>query len=174
MIDLISSNGFATVLFIGLIALAVDSDVSSLRISNTICLAIAALYPVHAASAGLGADALAAAGAAVGTAAAVFAVGTVLFGFRLIGGGDVKLMAAIALWAGPGGTVPFLITTTLAGGLLALLMTGSCRYMLAYALDACGVRDMRDRLLGEHIPYGLAIAAGAYAVVVPPLLIAAA
>lgn len=167
MVDLINSGGFAIALFVGLIALAVHEDVAALRIPNRISLAIAALYPAYAVATGVPAVSVA---AAVGVAALVFVVGTVLFGFRLIGGGDVKLMAAVSLWAGAAGVPAFLITTTLAGGAIALLMSGRRRFALAAILTACGADEARERLLGAHIPYAVAIAAGTYLAVLPGLL----
>ena len=59
--------------------------------------------------------------AALGLAAAVFVVGLGLFARELIGGGDVKLLAALSLWAGPEQFVWFMLVTTLAGGVLSLI-----------------------------------------------------
>ena len=72
-------------------------------------------------------------------------------GFRLgiLGGGDVKLLAAAALWLGAAALMPFLMATALAGGLLAVAF-------LAWAL----VRRDRGRVA---LPYGIAIAAGGVA-----------
>lgn len=99
----------------------------------------------------------------VGAGAAVFAAGAVLFALRMLGGGDVKLAAAVALWLGSA-TLPFLAVMAVAGGVLALgLLAG--RRLLAGVL-ALTVRTPervtlpRILLQGEGIPYGLAIAFG--------------
>ena len=57
---------------------------------------------------------------ALAVAAAVFVFGFVLFARQLIGGGDVKLIAAVSLWAGPEHLALFALVTSLAGGVLAL------------------------------------------------------
>lgn len=167
MIDLISSGGFLVILFLGLVALAVHCDVTSLRIPNAIPLSLAGLYPAYVGIVGVAFhDAI----SAVAATAAVFVVGTVLFGFRLIGGGDVKLMAAISLWAGAGGVLGFLVTTTLAGGVIAVLMMGQRRFPFADAFVLIRGEVPRPRIQGARIPYALAIGWGAYAAVAPSLL----
>jgi prepilin peptidase CpaA len=62
----------------------------------------------------------------------------------MLGGGDVKLLAASALWTGSAALLPFLTATALAGGLLAAVF-------LVFA-----------RRGGRRValPYGVAIAAG--------------
>ena len=94
-----------------------------------------------------------ASGAGVGAAAldlaaatAVFVAGAVAFRFRLLGGGDVKLIAAAALWLGAAALGPFLLATALAGGALAV------GFLLA--------RHARREGLAAGLPYGIAIAAG--------------
>ena len=49
-------------------------------------------------------------------ALAVFALGALAFHFGLLGGGDVKLLAAGALWLGAAALGPYLMVTVLAGG----------------------------------------------------------
>jgi len=80
---------------------------------------------------------------------AVFMAGTAAFHFRLLGGGDVKLLAAGALWVGALAAGPFLMATVLAGGVLGL------GYLLWLLL-----RPDRDSTTRPSLPYGLAIAAG--------------
>ena len=57
---------------------------------------------------------------AVATAAAVLVVGITVWRCGWLGGGDVKLIAALSLWAGPGHLASLLLATALCGGLLAL------------------------------------------------------
>lgn len=159
-------EAFVVTLFFGLVALAALSDVSSLRIPNRICAALAGLYPVYVLAAHQPDWLL-----AVGIAVAVFVVGAVLFGFGVVGGGDVKLLAAIALWAGPQFILELMLMTSLIGGAIAIMMMTSVRFVLADAFQCLGARDAEATMLGRSIPYGVAIAAGAYLVVGPSLLV---
>lgn len=152
-------------LFLGLVALAAFTDLTSLTIPNRICAAIAALYPVYVVAAQQP-DWL----AALAIAVAVFAVGAALFATGLMGGGDVKLMTAIALWAGPQLAFEFMLVTAVAGGAIAILMSTSLRFVFAQAFQTVGARDAEATVLGRSIPYGVAIAIGAYVVIGPPLL----
>lgn len=81
----------------------------------------------------------------LGIAVATFAVLAVLFALRAMGGGDVKLLTALALWIEPVWFLRLLVIMALIGGVLTV------------ALGAWHVaRRQRDRLA---IPYGVAIAA---------------
>jgi prepilin peptidase CpaA len=166
MIGLPFSEVFIATIWVSLVALAAVFDVAELRIPNRITVAIGALYPAHVVASGTFRDVP----AAVGVAMAVFIVGALLFRTGTMGGGDVKLMTAIALWAGPHETLSFLVVTALAGGILALLMTTSARFALAQTFDLFGADIARERVLGTHVPYGVAIAVGAFMAVAPSLL----
>src|SRR5689334_1030515 len=54
-------------------------------------------------------------------AASVLAVGFASWRCGLLGGGDVKLLTALALWAGGPTLVQFIVLTALAGGALAVV-----------------------------------------------------
>ena len=54
------------------------------------------------------------------TALIVFLLTSGLFALRMMGGGDVKLMSSFALFAGLQYTLPFLLYTTVCGGIVAL------------------------------------------------------
>ena len=143
-------------LFAGLLVWAAWSDLREYIIPNRICLAIAALYPAHVIASGspeMVPGALAA-------AAATFTAGFALFAFRIAGGGDVKLMTAVALWAGPAQIVSFLFMTALAGGLLAaFLAVRAWRHEAEANPDGTlGLRLYAIR--GTRVPYGAAIALG--------------
>ena len=81
--------------------------------------------------------------------AGILAVGTVAFARDLMGGGDVKLLAAAGLWVGFSAAPWLLAAIFIAGGVLALI------YII--------VRKLRGKSRREagRIPYGIAIAAGA-------------
>ena len=79
-----------------------------------------------------------------GVALATFAVCAGLFAVRAMGGGDVKLLTALALWIEPMLFVKLVIVMALVGGLLTLLVGA---WHIA--------RRQRDRIT---VPYGVAIA----------------
>ena len=79
----------------------------------------------------------------------VLAVGFTLFAWNLFGGGDVKLLAALAFWTGFGDLPRLLLVTTLAGGVLALGILAWRRLRLA-----------TGETIDQRLPYGIAIAAG--------------
>jgi prepilin peptidase CpaA len=87
----------------------------------------------------------------------------VLYRFRVMGGGDLKLMAAVALWIGIGELPQLVILTAMAGGAFALGLI-VLRRLLTGALVAQSVFSQvtlpRLLLPGEKIPYGVAIAVG--------------
>ncbi len=92
----------------------------------------------------------------VGVAAAVFALLAVTFTIGMMGGGDVKLAAALALWFSPASTVKFLVIMSLAGGVLTLIV------LIAHRLRPGKIKNSDGETGGKpEIPYGVAIAIGA-------------
>jgi prepilin peptidase CpaA len=114
----------------------------------------------------------AAALAAVGCAAAVFLGGAILFSRGLLGGGDVKLLAAAALWAGADSVPPLLVLTGLIGGLLALVFLTPLgeRITASRSPSLASSEDRKLRASGAPVPYGVAIAAAALIVTIAPHL----
>jgi prepilin peptidase CpaA len=141
-----------TDVLLGLLAIilvvAAVIDARTFRISNRLNLCVAALAPVYwwASHLPLWPDAA----IQVGVAIAVLFVLALAFYAGMMGGGDVKLAAALALWFPPFFTVQFLILMSMAGGVLTLAMLISHR--------------LRRRPGRPKIPYGVAIAVGALAV----------
>jgi prepilin peptidase CpaA len=91
----------------------------------------------------------------------MFGVGVALFARGWLGGGDVKLLGACALWTGFEG-LPWLIAgTTLSGALLAIVA------LTARRIIGSGVK-YRALEAGGPLPYAVAIlgGAGAYAIAV--------
>ena len=82
----------------------------------------------------------------LGVAVAAFAVLAILFAFKMMGGGDVKLLTALALWIEPTMFLKLLVIMALVGGLLTIVM-GIIHLM----------KRQRDKLA---VPYGVAIAVG--------------
>jgi prepilin peptidase CpaA len=132
-------------------------DLRSLQIANGFSLAIAGLFVVWAAV-GLadGQMSLEAVALSLGCGAVVFGVGAAAFAIGALGGGDVKLLAAVSLFAGPPLLSGFLIITAIVGGLLGLaILAGAPIGRPAMA----GAGPLRARLRGG-LPYGPAIAVG--------------
>jgi prepilin peptidase CpaA len=147
-------------LFLGLLAVAVLTDVEALRIPNRLCLAVVAIYPAHILASPIPVDWP----GALMLAAAVFVVGLASFAAGWVGGGDVKLMAATALWVGPASFSLFVLVTTVLGGVIAVLMLSELRFTVAQVAESAGCNEIRDIVLGRAIPYGVAIAVGGWVV----------
>src|SRR5881394_4186490 len=132
-------------------------DWRSMHIANAFPLAITGLFAVRAvvelSSGSLSPTAL---GMAVACAVVVFAVGAAAFAVGGLGGGDVKLFAAVSLFAGPPRLLDFLAVTALVGGVLGLaILAGAPIGRPAMAEGG----SLRTRLR-SGLPYGPAIAAG--------------
>lgn len=148
--------------FIGLMVAAAFEDFRRLVIPNTVILGLCILWPLHLAT-GPGLT-LTGGLSAAGCAMAVFLSGAVLFSRGLLGGGDVKLLAAATLWAGPASTPMLLIVTAVLGGLLTLVLLFSATVRAAFSW----ARTTAARSV--PVPYGVAIAAAAVIVTIPPNL----
>jgi prepilin peptidase CpaA len=94
----------------------------------------------------------------------VFSVALTFFARGWMGGGDAKLMTAVALWAGSSYLSTFALVTSLAGAALGLVMlTPAWRIMPAPSVEALG-------LARQPMPFGLPIAAGGLSVLIQYLL----
>lgn len=124
-----------------LLLVAAATDLRSRTISNGLNLAIALGAPLFWWASGLSLwpDAT----LQLGLAATVFALFTAAFAFGWMGGGDVKLLGALALWLPAVATLKLLIVMSLAGGALTLVM------LLLHRLRRVGH--------ALEIPYGVAI-----------------
>ena len=140
-----------------LVAVAAIFDASSMIIPNWLNALIAAVFvPVALAS---GHMELSAIGWNLALGAMVFAIGAGLFLLGVMGGGDVKMIAACSVWLGLPMMVPFLLYTAIAGGALAAIALVARRIAPAGVSDAGWTRWLTERKSG--VPYGIAIAAGA-------------
>ncbi len=93
-------------------------------------------------------------------AALLLAIGVLLFDRGLLGGGDVKLLTAIALWTGFDQLPLLLVVTGLAGGALALAHLSPLHHLMpARPGGAPEGDDLRSRLR-RPVPFGVAIALG--------------
>ena len=94
--------------------------------------------------------------------AAMLVVGFGLFAGSYIGGGDAKLVAAAGLWIGWSGLLGFVLVTTLAGGVLALVMKAWQLVRIEQDQEVRGGAWLRRVFRSDlKLPYGVAIAAGA-------------
>ena len=122
----------------------------------TIVLAVIAFYPIFVLTADKPVDWV----RSLLVAVIVLLVGIGMFAYKLIGGGDAKLIAAAALWAGPAHITPLLMTTAIGGGLLCVFAVSPLRTFLPYLAAAAKLDADMAHLMKLHIPYGVAIAAG--------------
>jgi prepilin peptidase CpaA len=134
-------------------------DVLSMRIANAVSIGLAVSFVAVAVIAGMPAQQLL---VHLGVGGAVLLANMLLFHFRLVGGGDAKLLAGAALWIGYEHLIPFIVYVTVFGGALALLLLAYRRMPAgALPLPAWAARLHNRR---EGMPYGVAIAAGALVV----------
>jgi len=151
------NGAFTQLLVIGLAALLVVAaviDVRTFTISNRLTLAVALLAPLYWLSIALAPWP----GIAIQVAAAavVFVLMAGAFYAGMMGGGDVKLAAALALWFPPTATIQFIVLMSLAGGVLTIGLV---------------VWHRAKRREGRpEIPYGVAIAVGGLAILAQPYL----
>ncbi len=82
--------------------------------------------------------------------AAMFALGLLAFSRGWLGGGDVKLMTAIAAWTGLAGLPLMFLATSISGGALALV----------YAVGRRALHRAPAAATPNHLPYAVAIACG--------------
>ena len=147
--------------FMGLLLVAAVSDYRDFLIPNRIVGALLMLYPAHV----LASPQPVLWQIALIVAGITFVAGFVLFLFKGMGGGDVKLLTAVALWAGAPHFMAFTIITLIVALMLATV--------LAARIAANGARTPEgfsfgtfvgalrfSPILNMTVPYGVAIAAG--------------
>jgi prepilin peptidase CpaA len=156
---------------VALLALAVWLDLWQQRIPNVIVAAVALLWLPYALCSYpdrvLG---------SLATGAVVLAIGMITWRLGWLGG-DVKLVAALTLWAGAKDTPLLLAIVALSGGVLALLWRSRLRHAAAWLSAAAGAwfgtMPTVSRPAGSagvcgapatgdtaSLPYGVAVAAG--------------
>jgi prepilin peptidase CpaA len=151
MIALLTLSVFPAALLI-----AAANDLYEFKIPNWVSITLVFAYFAAglavAAPAGLMLE-----GFLVGAAALV--VGFALYAFRIVGGGDAKLLAASAPWIGLTALPGFVVKVAFAGAALAILLIVFRRLppLPVYA-QAPWILRLHQR--PKDIPYGVAIAAG--------------
>lgn len=129
-------------LLAALLLWAAVTDLRSRIISNRLNAAMALLAPLYWWSLGLSPWPDMA--IQLGLCLAVFIVFAALFAMGAMGGGDVKMLAAVALWLPAGALISLLVLMALLGGVLTLITV---------------VHHRLTRKIGPvEVPYGVAIA----------------
>lgn len=125
-----------------LLVIAALTDMKSRIISNRLNIAVAALAPLFWVATGL--PPWPGMAVQLALAAVIFAVFTLMFALGMMGGGDVKLLAALALWFPPQPMLLLLVIMSILGGLVTAVTV---------------IRHKLRRQVGRpEIPYGVAIA----------------
>ena len=131
------------------LVMAARSDLRSFTIENRYPAIIVAAYP--AALFGLPPSVWS---LGLATGALALLIGALLFARQWVGGGDVKLVSAVALWAGPLFIDDFLMVTSVAAVFLAaaIVLTPLPRLL------GCGQGPVNG--FSQPMPFGAPIAAG--------------
>jgi len=146
-------HALSPLIFPALMAFAASYDCLSMKISNRLCLIVAASFAPAAIGAGLDAHQIV---LHLACGAAMLGVGFGLFTMRWIGGGDAKLFGSAALWFGWEQIVSFGMAVAIAGGVLALAILAFRVLINSYPMLAVWPLQPKSEL-----PYGVALAAGA-------------
>lgn len=150
------ADNFLSVALLGVLAAllitAAVTDIRSRIISNRLNAAIALLAPLYWLSIGLTPWPDMAMQLALGGAVLLIFAG--LFALGLMGGGDVKMLAAIALWLPLGGMAWLLVLMALIGGVVTIAAVAHHR--------------IARRMGRAEIPYGVAISLAALWVIGEP------
>jgi prepilin peptidase CpaA len=144
--------------FLGLVLFAAASDIGSMTIPNWVSIALALGFPLAAFSAQMP---WAQIGLHAGVGVLVFLAGFALFSIGVLGGGDVKVIAAVSVWTGIAALAPFAFWTTAAGGVLALAVLLARKAVAPADTHPAFLNRLLDPARG--IPYAVAIAVGAIA-----------
>lgn len=139
---------FRLALIVALSALLIAAAITDLRariISNRLNIAIAALAPLWWIACGL--DLWPGVAVQLLVCGVVFLLFAALFSMGMMGGGDVKLLAALALWFPWQAVISLLVLMAWLGGLVTLVTV---------------IHHRMTRRLGQpEIPYGVAISLAA-------------
>lgn len=140
------------------LAYAVISDCRYLIIPNWTCIVIAVAFLPAALLGGLALPAIA---IHYGVGLGVILAGIILFARGIIGGGDLKLLAAASIWTGWGGLMDFLFLVAVLGGILALMIFAAHRLRGRIAVLGRVKWIGHGETKSQSIPYGIAIGVAA-------------
>jgi prepilin peptidase CpaA len=141
-----------------LLAAAAGWDMASFTIPNRLQIALLVAFMLFVAATGMNLSVL---GWHLLAGLAGLLIGFGLFAAGWIGGGDAKLFAAVALWLGFRDMMPYAIVASVFGGVLTIGLLVMRGWPLPPFLARYPwVLRLHDRKAG--IPYGVALAAGAF------------
>jgi len=148
--------------YFGALGYAALRDVTSFTIPNVVSLVLLVAFGAYAVTADLSWNVLL--WHLVG-GLLVFAVGAALFFLGVWGGGDAKLLAVVAVWAGWSYLADLLLWMAFSGGVLTLLLLLARRLLIPNVFHGI---PWLARLLSrdQGMPYGVAIAIAGMAVAV--------
>jgi prepilin peptidase CpaA len=149
---------YAVVPLIGaaiLLLIAAYTDVTEFRIPNWLCLTLALMFFAFGYLSTMGLESFL---LRSGIGLAVLISGMVMHARGVVGGGDVKLLAALSLWLAPDAWPLFMLTVMIFGGILALVVL-VLRKSKAWLPENITTGSKVQKLLTENegIPYGIAI-----------------
>jgi Flp pilus assembly protein protease CpaA len=136
-----------------LLLYVIISDVKARVIPNTVCLLLAVLAAAHLPFGDFPHLVY-----LLAVAGSLFVMLLVLYGRGVIGGGDVKLLAALAIGLSFTEVFQFLYVTVLAGAAIALVY--SLIRLPPYPSLPPSLSERWRNLLRTQLPYGVAIACG--------------
>jgi prepilin peptidase CpaA len=144
----------------GVLIWASVSDIRERKIPNRAVIAVLVLFLPWAALHPIAWDLW-----AVGSAAIALAATFVLYALNIVGAGDSKLFAAVALFVGLSQLGLLAVFTALAGGLVAAVSLVTRPYRAMTMITLRGKGDF-----GRGVPYGVAISAAAAIIIWAKLL----
>jgi prepilin peptidase CpaA len=151
---------FVIIILPALLALAAGWDLGSYTIPNFLQVALIAAFLVFVFASGM-TPGMVADHLLAGFLGLV--IGFTLFALGYIGGGDAKLFACVVLWFGFHDLVSYALVASVLGGGLTLLLLGLRRVPLPAPLARQHwLLRLHDERAG--IPYGAALAAGAFVI----------
>jgi len=138
--------------------LACISDVRGLRIPNLyVALIFAAFFPAFI----FMPDAFGTWWEHLGAMLVFLVITYVMFVWNMLGAGDAKYGAALALWIGLQGLMPFVLYMAIVGGVLGVLSLVLRKYKpVKNPRVGSWAATVQDG--GNAVPYGIAITAGAW------------
>jgi prepilin peptidase CpaA len=140
-----------------LVMIAMVTDIVSYRIPNWVNAALLLLYPI--AYLALPSGAFSWTNALLGFGI-VFVIGYIIFSLRIMGGGDIKMLAALGLWIGfSRPLLDFFLLVAIFGGVLTVALL-SLRKIAPYIMIKLRGDDATiPQVLSynEPLPYGVAI-----------------
>lgn len=166
-----SFQAIATITFVAVMLAAMIWDVTTRRIPNA--LVVVGILCALALRSAVGPAAL---WSGMTGAVLAFAVALPLFALRAMGGGDVKLFAAVGAFVGPSMFFWAFVASAIAGGVLGIayalrrgvvvpvMLSSKDLLVNAATLGRSGERPKLGQKQAITVPYGAAIAIGSIAV----------